>query len=38
MHEASRTLWDKKREYVKKINELGTDSKNKSIRDIYRHK
>jgi hypothetical protein len=30
-HEAT----NKKREYVKKINELGTDSKNKSIRDLY---
>jgi hypothetical protein len=35
--EASRHFRNKKREYLKdKINELATNSKNKSIRDLYR--
>jgi hypothetical protein len=35
--EASRYFRNKKREYVRdKINELATNSKNKSIRDLYR--
>jgi hypothetical protein len=35
--EASRHFKNKKREYLKgKINELGTNSKNKNIRDLYR--
>jgi hypothetical protein len=35
--EASRYFRNKKREYLKdKINELATNSKNKSIRDLYR--
>jgi hypothetical protein len=35
--ETSRTFRKKKREYLKgKINELGTNNKNKNIRDLYR--
>jgi hypothetical protein len=35
--EASRYFRNKKREYRKdKINELGTNSKNKNVRDLYR--
>jgi uncharacterized NAD(P)/FAD-binding protein YdhS len=36
-HEASRHFRNKKREYLKdKINELGTKSRNRNIRDMYR--
>jgi hypothetical protein len=36
-HETSRTLRNKKREYLKgKINDLETNNKNKNIRDLYR--
>jgi RNA polymerase-interacting CarD/CdnL/TRCF family regulator len=34
--ETSRTFSNRKREYLKKINELEINSKNKNIRDIYR--
>jgi hypothetical protein len=35
--EASRYFRNKKREYMKdKMNELATNSRNKSIRDLYR--
>jgi hypothetical protein len=35
--ETSRTFRNKKREYLKgKINELETNNKNKTIRDLYR--
>jgi hypothetical protein len=35
--ETSRTFRNKKREYLRgKINELGTNNKNKNIRDFYR--
>jgi hypothetical protein len=35
--ETSRTFRNKKREYLKgKINDLQTNNKNKSIRDLYR--
>jgi hypothetical protein len=34
--EASRYFRNKKRQYIKdKINELGTNAKNKNIRDLY---
>jgi hypothetical protein len=36
-YETSRKFRNKKREYLKgKINELGTNNKNKNIRDLYR--